>query len=87
MRHKASRSGFNQQIQERKEGELELEQGPCHKLQHWRNGKIPLRMENIEDQVAEVPSDESFVYPSASLEMDFLSLGGKSSRIWEFCCL
>lgn len=41
-------------------------------------------MENFEDEVAEIPSDESFVYPSANLEMDFLSLVVKALEFGNF---
>lgn len=41
-------------------------------------------MENIEEEVAEIPSDESFVYPSANLEMDFHRLGVKALEFGNF---
>lgn len=53
-------SGFNQVIQDTKEGELDqkakVRSLKCKMEQQW-NRKISLRMENMEEEVAEILSD------------------------------
>lgn len=41
-------------------------------------------MENVEEEVAGIPSDERFVYPSANLKVDFLSLVVKALEFGNF---